>query len=279
MDSGDVWAYRKRGHDPLEPVAFLRGGRGKQAKRVLVRFLDEDWDGYEEWVPERRLKVPWSQVEELRDQEARWAAVSAVARPASDAQAMAIGMAVDALLEPGALDFNISGPNAGVSRVFDIDHVAGRSGVSADEIRAHRLSFSEHDYFVVPWSTSRLIVESLAALQPARLLIEVETLEDELLARRRGRAFPSPDEEKYLRRHEDETRAVLTYFREWAGADAADQWQSLIDARAEIERLTQLLDLTIEKLEKYGHEASAKTVRGYRDGRQLPANLKKRRPE
>jgi hypothetical protein len=39
---------------------------------VLVRFVDERFEGRQEWVPPARLKVPWAAVGVFREREARW---------------------------------------------------------------------------------------------------------------------------------------------------------------------------------------------------------------
>ncbi|MGB7871480.1 MAG: hypothetical protein WBM01_24985 [Mycobacterium sp.] len=40
--------------------------------RVLVRFVDERFEGRQEWVPPARLKVSWAAVGVFREREARW---------------------------------------------------------------------------------------------------------------------------------------------------------------------------------------------------------------
>jgi hypothetical protein len=37
-----------------------------------VRFVDERFEGRQEWVPPARLKVPWAAVGVFRQREARW---------------------------------------------------------------------------------------------------------------------------------------------------------------------------------------------------------------
>jgi len=61
--AGELWAYRARGQDPLVQVAVVRLGV-KTPQRVLVRFVDEEFEGQQDWVPPARLKVPWSGVDE-----------------------------------------------------------------------------------------------------------------------------------------------------------------------------------------------------------------------
>jgi hypothetical protein len=58
VEPGERWAYRARQVDELVEVRVLRLGTQKPA-RVLVRFVDDAFEGREEWVPPARLKVPW----------------------------------------------------------------------------------------------------------------------------------------------------------------------------------------------------------------------------
>lgn len=73
---GEEWAYRARSMDPLVQVVVLRIGV-KTPKRVLIRFVDDEFEGQQDWVPPARLKVLWREVVAFMDREARWAGVLA----------------------------------------------------------------------------------------------------------------------------------------------------------------------------------------------------------
>ena len=49
------WAYRARQVDEFVEVSVVRLGTQRPA-RVLVRFVDDAFEGREEWVPPARLK-------------------------------------------------------------------------------------------------------------------------------------------------------------------------------------------------------------------------------
>jgi hypothetical protein len=68
---GESWAYRARAADPLVEVVVLRHGT-QRPPRTLVRFGDDEFEGRQEWVSPAKLKGLWSQVDELREREARW---------------------------------------------------------------------------------------------------------------------------------------------------------------------------------------------------------------
>lgn len=73
---GEAWAYRARHHDPFVQMRVVRFGV-KTPRRVLVRFVDEEFEGLQDWVPPSRLKVPWSGMAEFVARERRWDAVVA----------------------------------------------------------------------------------------------------------------------------------------------------------------------------------------------------------
>ena len=52
-------------------MAVVRFGV-KTPQRVLVRFVDDEFEGRQDWVPPARLKVPWSGVDEYVARERRW---------------------------------------------------------------------------------------------------------------------------------------------------------------------------------------------------------------
>ena len=65
------WAYRARRLDDLVEVEVVKTGTQRPA-RVQVRFVEERFEGRQEWVPPARLKVRWSSVGEFLHREALW---------------------------------------------------------------------------------------------------------------------------------------------------------------------------------------------------------------
>jgi hypothetical protein len=54
--------------DPLVEVEVMRIGTTRPA-RALARFVDDSFEGKQEWVPPARLKVPWVDVDRFRRRE------------------------------------------------------------------------------------------------------------------------------------------------------------------------------------------------------------------
>ncbi|MCW2659268.1 MAG: hypothetical protein JWP83_420 [Mycobacterium sp.] len=68
---GESWAYRARPIDDVVEVEVLKLGT-QRPPRLLVRFVDERFEGRQEWVSPARLKVRWAAVDGFREHEARW---------------------------------------------------------------------------------------------------------------------------------------------------------------------------------------------------------------
>jgi hypothetical protein len=68
---GAIWAYRAIQACELVPVKVIRHGK-KEPARVFVQFVDDEFEGQEDWVPPARLKIPWHQVAEYQAREDQW---------------------------------------------------------------------------------------------------------------------------------------------------------------------------------------------------------------
>src|ERR1700693_5910439 len=88
VEPGELWACRARQVDELVEVKVLRLGTQRPA-RVLVRFVDECFEGREEWVPPARLKVPWLGVAPFREREQAWDRVREAGIPDDDPRVQA----------------------------------------------------------------------------------------------------------------------------------------------------------------------------------------------
>ena len=71
MKIGERWGYRAHNIDSLVEVEVLKIGTQKPP-RTLVRFIDEQFEGRQEWIPPTRLKVIWKDAVEFEAREARW---------------------------------------------------------------------------------------------------------------------------------------------------------------------------------------------------------------
>ena len=120
IEVGQEWAYRARGIDPLQAVEVVKLGTNRPA-RVLIRFIAEEHEGREEWVPPARLKVLWSERTSFEECEQRWRLVRGVAR----LRGTPVDDAID-MVFPNLPDWNFarSGYNADAG-VLEIHNLEG----------------------------------------------------------------------------------------------------------------------------------------------------------
>jgi hypothetical protein len=89
VEVGQRWAYRKGARDIvacvdvtlLAPTTRIGSSR---PLRVRVRFIDDEYEGREDWVPSGQLKVLWEHVDSWQASEDRWAAVRDISADVRD---------------------------------------------------------------------------------------------------------------------------------------------------------------------------------------------------
>lgn len=95
---GEHWAYRARWSDPLVEVAIVRLG-AKSPPRVLVRWVDDAFEGHQDWVAPARLKARWSDVDGFRRHEHLWDEAIALADGYPEAVRSAVDTAFTVLVD------------------------------------------------------------------------------------------------------------------------------------------------------------------------------------
>jgi len=166
FDLGRRWAYRAGSQHELAEVEVLRLGVKKPA-RLLVRWIADEFEGRQDWVPPSRLKVPWDRVDDLRAWEARWAAVQEPAWEAPELVRDATDYVVELLIEPdiAAMGFNAQ---RGVIKIHQLDRLAALLGIEAAELRADPRSFEENGTLIAPIAIATAVAKSAAASGPTR---------------------------------------------------------------------------------------------------------------
>ncbi|WP_344067595.1 hypothetical protein [Nostocoides vanveenii] len=229
---------------------------------MRIRFEGEDAEGREEWVPPARLKVPWADAETFVAREQRWDAVCAPGPRNDDAEAMAAETVFDLLvpLEVAAEDV------WGVIRIRDVAALSELSGLPADDLTGHPVSFEEDGEVVAPWPVKLAVAQALARRMPDRVLSEIaeeeRRLQDELIHGfrwRRRDAYRDLEQEVAIVREQDENgyRQSRELRRAWCGVDAVDRWDELTELRKEIHRVGLVAEDAIAALRKHGHSADA----------------------
>ena len=261
---GETWAYRARGADPLVQVVVIRLGV-KTPRRVLIRFVDEQFEGLQDWVPPARLKAPWGAVGEFEARERRWDAVVA-ASPSGydDPEESAAGTVIHMLVAPEIAE---TGWNAtrGTIRIHDVAALAELLAVDPSELRADGVSFEEDGDLVSPWPVTLAVARRAAGRDPHRVLRHVE--QEEADARRKAtyghwyRRRGAPDDhvsaEICASVDEEHGRPVRALLRDWCGVDAVDLRAQVSSLRQEAAGAAALAETAVGLLRRHGHARDA----------------------
>ena len=261
---GQAWAYRARHQDPLVQVIVVRLGVNTP-RRVRVRFVDDAFEGCEDWVPPARLKVPWQDVDAYISRERRWEVVVRPS-PAYDApEESAAGIVFDELIDTGlaALGYNAE---RGVIRIHDVDGLAAFLDLDPGELRADPVSFEEEGDLVAPWPITLRVARSAAERDPHTILRYVEHEEAE--ARQEavfGRYHPKRGKsaaweisaESCAQSDEEHGKPVRVILREWCGAEPVELRSELAELRRESARLGKLAESALDALRQAGQVKEA----------------------
>jgi hypothetical protein len=267
MEIGEVWAYRARSLDPLVGVEVLRHGTKKPA-RALVRFVDIEFEGRQEWVPPGRLKVLWSEVAEFIADEARWEAVTAES-PRDTPEASAAWLVFDLVVDEELAV--LESYRAPYLRVVNAQALADWLGWAPSDLRSHPASFdSEGGDLISPWTTAMAVARRAAELSPARLLDYVDK-EERDAAREAvyGRHYASSGRrrerftatERWIEVDNENGRAVRNLLRTWCGAETVTEREELNALWHEIRRVGQVAEEAIEALRAAGRAGNADRLR------------------
>jgi hypothetical protein len=262
FDVGARWAYRAGSQEDLVEVEVVRIGVKKPA-RLLVRWIADESEGQQDWVPPSRLKVPWERVEDLRAREARWAAVQEPAWAMSELVRDAIDYVVELLIEPDIADMGYNAQRD-VIKIHQLDRLGALLGLDVERLRADPCSFEENDTLIAPITVAIEVAKSAASLWPEKVLAEIE--QDEAKARHdavHGRAFRLPGRTEdwipgeVCARIDQEGQPLRDLLREWCGAGPGSVRAEIRELREEAHRLRALAQKAIEELRASGHRKKA----------------------
>lgn len=259
---GSRWAYRAGSREDLVEVEVVRLGVKKPA-RLLVRWIADEFEGRQDWVPLSRLKVPWDRVEALRAWEARWAAVQEPAWATLELVRDATDYVIELLVEPeiAAMGYNAQ---RGVIKVYQVDRLAALLAVDVEGLRGDPRSFEESGTLIAPITIAIGVAKSAASVWPEKLLAEIE--QEEARARhdaaygRFYRVRGKPDDwipGETCERIDQEAQPLRNLLREWCGAGPVAVHAEIGDLREEARRLRALTRKAIEELRANGHRKKA----------------------
>ena len=260
VNVGEEWAYRERANANPTPVRVTKVGMASPP-RVKIRFLDDTFEGREEWVPPSRLKVLWADLDRWRAREDRW---DAVAVPSVGVDGTPELWAAETVFEVVAGEDVLSmgyREHAGVLCISDASKAADVLGTDPSNFLADELAFVDEDgTIVVPWNITVVLARDAAPKHADAVLREIakserkaahDAIYGDLIGTRRAKPwYVSP---KVCA--EVDARQVPTYalLRQWCGGDdAVDRFNELAALRVEVLRFGQLLERAISALEEAG---------------------------
>jgi hypothetical protein len=264
MDIGEVWAYRARAQDALARVELLRIGT-KRPPRVLVRFLDDQFEGKEEWVSPARLKVRWEQAGQWMFAERRWLAVRDASVSAVDSvDHRAAGMVLDSVAPQDFVDV-IGCYRHAVLTVRDRGLFEAQLGFDAADLAVEPGYVLDDGTVVAPWPALLKVVKRVAE-QKADALLETMAREDAKAEREaiHGSWYRSRrgDDDGHISAEicaevDAKYKPARDLVRQWCGAEARGRWDELVALRQEVGRLGHLVDAAINALRKAGAAGQA----------------------
>lgn len=262
---GESWAYRARQIDDVVEVEVLKIGTQRPA-RTLVRFVDERFEGRQEWVPPARLKVRWEAVDAFREREALWARIEELGigdEPVSRAADEVFETLIDT--DIARIDYG----EAGACRITDSARLTELTGLDAADWTRCADGFADEGDFVVPWPITEQIAAAAARRNSDPILDVVHREENEARyhaihghwyrghGSRSDHTVPAEICIAVDNEHGKPRRAIL---REWCGADAVDRYDELAELRKEIHRVGQIAEAAIDALRKAGPTQQADSL-------------------
>ena len=260
--AGEFWAYRVRRQDALVQVAVVRLGV-KTPQRVLVRFVDDEFEGRQDWVPPARLKVPWSGVDEYVGRERRWDEVLRPSAGVSLTEELAASSVFDLLIPEDMAELGWNAKR-GTVLIHDVSGLASLLKVEPAVLR-EPASFEEDGDLISPWPVAIAVARLAAEREPHKVLANVE--KDEAAARRdstygrwssrRRREDDWVPPEVCQRVDAELGQPIRAILRDWCGADAVDLRAEIEALRIEASSAGKVAQEAIELLRRHGHTRDA----------------------
>lgn len=261
MESGQWWAYRAKSSEPAVCVEIRKTGTSRPA-RVKIRFVDDVFEGRQEWVPSVRLKVPWDQAAAWQAREDRWQAVREVSIDVRDTdREKAAGLVFEAAVERDVASLGHV-RESGLLYCRDLEALRGRYGVDTDVVTADALAFVDDGTYIAPWRVAERVSRSIARHAADRVLAEIAREEREnqqavIHGWPSSTGGGSSNDLLWCREWAEERRRVHDIVRDWVGAEAVGRHEELLRLRREAARLGGLLECLISEVRGLGHPAVA----------------------
>jgi len=276
---GESWAYRARTVDSLVEVRVVRIGVRKPA-RVLVRFVDDIFEGLQDWVRPARLKVLWPQAGEYLAREQRWQTVIDSSPMAGTAGDYASSYVFGELIDRALATTDVNGAE-GVALIHDVAGLALFLELEPDLLTADPIAFPDDGALVVPWSITELIARTAASRNPEPIQRHVRTVEAEHRHKTMHGEWHCPagqtrgvhiEAEWFVNEHNAPHNAPYwELLRTWSSAPTLEAFDELTELRQELARTAAIARQAITMLRQEGN-----TRRANRLERELSSNPARR---
>ncbi|GGV05564.1 hypothetical protein GCM10010502_70620 [Kitasatospora aureofaciens] len=267
MQPGERWAHRAAPYDgTVSEVEVLKVGT-QRPLRVRVRFVAEEAEGREEWVPPASLRVPWDQKDVWLSRQNRWDALTSDG-PLNDEVVEFVAASI--VFEECPMDETVSmGWNyreRGVLYVHDATALAAMLQVSEDMFASDPRSFTDGaGTLTAPWPTT-LAVTPLIAKAHAEQLVAVLAQREEQSQREavygqylggRGKSGGTYISAETCAEVDRKYKPARDLVRNWCGTEAVDSFAELKALRTEVVRVGKLMEEAIRSLRDAGQVRAA----------------------
>jgi hypothetical protein len=271
-DVGRRFAYRERAFtpgEPVRPVEMVRKGPPRSNK-VRIRWLEGEYEGLEEWVPQLRLVAPWDEADALLEDERR---SDAAMEASEDTYRTVPWLAVQMVF--WSLPVGADGVGIGYRAVErellvarNLEETAPALGLRAQDLLAEPHAYVDRfGNYKAPWSVALRVAKHCCEKFSWDVLRYVRMEEDELREQISTGRYVSrfSDEVFDIRREYAEERLreqepIFAQIREWCGQEAVAEFDRVLELGEEVDCLRGLVEDTARWLRHSGHPVKAALV-------------------
>lgn len=201
MNVGERWAYREKAHThghPVLQVEILQFGPPRRHK-VRVRFIDGEYPGLDMWVPQVRLRVPWSEAEALlRDERSLIAAWEASDISRESLEYRAASEVFYAYPRPNGMLMGWGSYEWSLVRVENIEAAASDLGLEKSDLLAEPFAFVDRfGVYFAPWPVAYTLARRVAVVFAEQVLADIGKEERELQEGTHGGRYVRFGREEY----------------------------------------------------------------------------------
>ncbi|MFG2825643.1 hypothetical protein ACGFX4_40215 [Kitasatospora sp. NPDC048365] len=267
MERGERWAHRVAPYKgPVNEVEVLKVGTQRPV-RVKVRFVADEAEGREEWVPKARLRVPWEEKDAWLHRQDRWdALISDGPEDDQDTDFVAASLVFDTCPVTETVSMGWNTRERGVLYIHDVPALASMLQVPQDLFTSDPRTFTDDDGTLnAPWPTTLAVAERIAAAHAAPLLAvlaeqEKQAQHDALYGRYyrgRGKGGGTHISPEICDEVDQKYQPGRDLARQWCGTDATARLDELQALRAEVIRIGKLTEEAITALHTAGENRKA----------------------